>query len=69
MVLLSTVKELPATLLLAPTGFRTLATEVWGAYEDGFYAEVGVGGLLLVALSAGLTWLLVLRRSDVIRQR
>ncbi|NNE94467.1 MAG: iron ABC transporter permease [Acidimicrobiales bacterium] len=69
LVLLSTVKELPATLLLAPTGFRTLATEVWGSYEDGFYAEVGVGGLLLVALSAGLTWLLVLRRSDVIRQR
>ncbi|MGI9609542.1 MAG: ABC transporter permease [Acidimicrobiia bacterium] len=67
LVLLSTVKELPATLLLAPTGFRTLATEVWGSYEDGFYAEVGVGGLLLVALSAALTWLLVLRRSDVIR--
>lgn len=69
LVLLSTVKELPATLLLAPTGFRTLATEVWGSYEDGFYAEVGVGGLLLVALSAGLTWLLVLRRSDVIRSQ
>ncbi len=69
LVLLSTVKELPATLLLAPTGFRTLATEVWGSYEDGFYAEVGVGGLILVALSAALTWLLVLRRSDVIRQR
>jgi iron(III) transport system permease protein len=67
LVLLSTVKELPATLLLAPTGFRTLATEVWGSYEDGFYAEVGVGGIILVALSATLTWLLVLRRSDVIR--
>ncbi len=69
LVLLSTVKELPATLLLAPTGFRTLATEVWGSYEDGFYSEVGVGGLILVALSASLTWLLVLRRSDVIRER
>lgn len=69
LVLLSTVKELPATLLLAPTGFRTLATEVWGSYEDGFYAEVGVGGLILVALSAVLTWFLVLRRSDVIQQR
>ncbi len=67
LVLLSTVKELPATLLLAPTGFRTLATEVWGSYEDGFYGEVGVGGVILVALSASLTWLLVLRRSDVIR--
>lgn len=67
LVLLSTIKELPATLLLAPTGFRTLATEVWGSYEDGFYAEVGVSGIILVMLSAALTWLLVLRRSDVIR--
>ena len=67
LVLLSTIKELPATLLLAPTGFRTLATEVWGSYEDGFYAEVGVSGLILVMLSAALTWLLVLRRTDVIR--
>lgn len=67
LVLLSTIKELPATLLLAPTGFRTLATEVWGSYQDGFFAEVGVGGVVLVALSASLTWLLVLRRSDVIR--
>ncbi len=67
LVLLSTVKELPATLLLAPIGFRTLATEVWGSYEDGFFAEVGVSGLILVALSAMLTWVLVLRRSDAIR--
>lgn len=69
LVLLSTVKELPATLLLAPTGFSTLATEVWGSYEDGFFAEVGVGGIVLVALSGVLTWALVLRGSDVIRQR
>lgn len=69
LVLLSTVKELPATLLLAPTGFRTLATEVWGSYEDGFFAEVGVGGMILIGLSAALTWMLVLRRSDVIRPR
>lgn len=67
LVLLSTIKELPATLLLAPTGFRTLATEVWGSYEDAFFAEVGVSGLILVILSAALTWLLVLRRSDVIK--
>lgn len=66
LVLLSTVKELPATLILAPPEFRTLSTKVWGSYEDGFYAEVGVSALLLVALSAVLTWFLVLRRADVI---
>ena len=62
LVLLSTVKELPATLLLAPIGFTTLATTIFNAYEDGFYAEVGAASLLLVAVSATLTWLLVLRR-------
>ncbi len=62
LVLLSTVKELPATLLLSPIGFSTLATTIFNAYEDGFYAEVGAASLLLVAVSATLTWLLVLRR-------
>lgn len=61
LVLLSTLKELPATLLLAPIGFETLATTIWSAATDGFYAEVGVSSLLLIALSALLTWILVLR--------
>jgi len=61
LVLLSTIKELPATLLLAPIGFETLATTIWGAATDGFYAEVGVSSLVLIALSALLTWALVLR--------
>lgn len=61
LVLLSTLKELPITLLLAPTGFKTLATAIWGAASDGFYAEVGIASLVLVALSGMLTWLLVLR--------
>jgi iron(III) transport system permease protein len=61
LVLLSTLKELPATLLLAPTGFETLATRIWGAAEDGFYAEVGISSLVLILLSALLTWFLILR--------
>ena len=51
LVLLSTLKELPATLILAPIGFETLATRIWNAAEDGFFAEVGVTALVLVALS------------------
>lgn len=61
LVLLSTLKELPLTLMLAPTGFKTLATAIWGAASDGFYAEVGIASLVLIALSGVLTWLLVLR--------
>ncbi len=62
LVMLSTLKELPATLLLAPIGFETLATRIWGAAEDGFFAEVGITSLVLILLSGILTWLLVLRR-------
>jgi iron(III) transport system permease protein len=63
LVMLSTVKELPATLLLAPTGTTTLATEVWNSYEDGFFADAGLAALVLLAVSGILTWMLVLRRA------
>jgi iron(III) transport system permease protein len=68
LVMLSTLKELPATLLLAPTGFDTLATRVWGAAEDGFLAEVGVTSLGLILISTLLTWLLVLRPAGIADQ-
>lgn len=63
LMLLSVLKELPATLMLAPIGFPTLATKVWGAAEEGFLADAGAASLALIALSAVLTWLLVLRPS------
>jgi iron(III) transport system permease protein len=63
LVLLSTVKELPATLLLAPAGTKTLATQVWNSYEDGFFADAGLAALVLLAVSGVLTWALVLRRA------
>jgi iron(III) transport system permease protein len=61
LVLLSTMKELPVTLLLAPSGFQTLATKVWVSTEDAFFADASAAALVLIALSAVLTWLLVLR--------
>lgn len=65
LVLLSVLKELPATLLLAPIGFQTLATDIWASAEEGFFAQMGAASLLLIALSALLTWFLVLRRQDL----
>lgn len=61
LVLLSTVKELPATLLLAPIGTQTLATRVWSKFEEGFLADAGLAALVLLLASGVLTWLLVLR--------
>jgi len=66
LVMLSTLKELPITLLLSPIGFSTLATEIWSSYEEGFYAATGLASLVLIALSATLTWVLVLRRSEAV---
>lgn len=64
LVLLSTIKELPATLLLRPTGTDTLALAVWRARETANWPGAGLNGLALVLLSGVLTWLLVLRRVE-----
>ena len=64
LVLLSTMKELPITLFIAPFDFPTLTTKTFLNFEDAFVAEAGVYALVLVALSAVLTWFLVIRRAD-----
>ena len=58
LVFLSTMKELPATLLLRPIGFDTLATEIWGQTALGAYSQAAPEALLLIALSAPLLLLL-----------
>lgn len=52
LIFLTTVRELPATLLLSPIGFATLATRVWSATEEALFAQAAAPALLLVALSA-----------------
>jgi iron(III) transport system permease protein len=52
LVFLTTMKELPATLLLAPIGFDTLAVRVWSASSEAFFARAALPALLLIALSA-----------------
>ena len=52
LVFLPIVKELPATLLLAPTGFDTLATRVWSATEEAFYTRAALPALLLVLVGS-----------------
>lgn len=64
LVLLSTMKELPITLIIAPLGYPTLTTRIFGSFEDAFVAEAGIMAVVLVAMSAVLSWFLVLRRSE-----
>ena len=58
LVFLTCLKELPATLLLGPTGYETLATRVWTATQAGAYGDAGLPSLLLVAVGALPTWAL-----------
>jgi iron(III) transport system permease protein len=64
LVFLTTMKELPATLLLGPTGFETLATRVWGATSEAFFARAAAPALLLVGISAVPLYLLVIREGS-----
>ena len=61
LVFLTTMKELPATLLLGPTGFDTLATRVWSATSAALFAEAAGPALLLVLISAPPLYLITIR--------
>jgi iron(III) transport system permease protein len=58
LVFLSAMKELPATLLLRPTGFETLATEIWSLTSVGAYSRAAVPALTLIVVSAPFVYLL-----------
>jgi iron(III) transport system permease protein len=63
LVFLTCMKELPATLLLGPTGYETLATRVWSSTAAGAYGEAAVPALVLVIVAAIPTWALSRRIS------
>ena len=62
LVFLSAMKELPATLLLRPIGFDTLATEIWTETSVAAYSDAAPAALLLVAVSAPFVYVLAARR-------
>ncbi|HUG46781.1 MAG TPA: iron ABC transporter permease [Candidatus Limnocylindria bacterium] len=66
LVFLTTVKELPITLLVGPTGFGTLATAIWGAATEGFYARAAAPAAMLMLLSAA-TVALLFRHEEPVR--
>ncbi|MFB6165374.1 MAG: ABC transporter permease [Haloarculaceae archaeon] len=61
LVFLTTMKELPATLMLRPSGFETFVTFIWLVQGAGYYGEAAVPALVLVLIS-GLTMLVTLGR-------
>ena len=67
LVFLTCMKELPATLLLRPTGMETLATRLWTHTQVAQYAAAAPYAALLVVIAAVPTWLLV-SRAGVLRK-
>lgn len=61
LVFLTTMKELPATLLLRPTEFETLAVRIWSTTSEGFYTRASFAALILIAVSALPLHLLITR--------
>ncbi len=61
LVFLNCLKELPATLLLRPAGYDTLAVRLWIYANEGFYSHGGLPGLMLVLLALPPLILLVAR--------
>ncbi|HSM24035.1 MAG TPA: iron ABC transporter permease [Anaerolineaceae bacterium] len=67
LVFMSSLKELPATLLLRPAGFETLAVRVWIWSEEGFYFQAAPAALLLVITSI-IPLYFLLRREAIFKR-
>jgi iron(III) transport system permease protein len=67
-VSLTVIKELPATLILRPTGIETLATRLWSATSVNAFSAAAPYALLLIVV-AGIPALLVNREVQSSRKQ
>jgi iron(III) transport system permease protein len=61
LVFMAVVTELTATLLLTPTGTRTLATQFWSFSSAIDYAGAAPYALLMIVLSIPVSWFLLVQ--------
>jgi iron(III) transport system permease protein len=64
LVLVETMKEMPATLMLRPFGWDTLAVKIHGYTAEGLWQEAAWPALLLIVIGLLPIWLLVRRSRD-----
>jgi iron(III) transport system permease protein len=68
LVTLTVLKELPATLMLRPTGIETLATRLWSETSVGAFSAAAPYALLLVVVAGIPAWLLNRQIRSTLRQ-
>ncbi len=68
LVFLTTLKELPATLLLRPIGFETLATEIWLHASEAIYSRASLPALVLLLVTAPPLYYLNIRPALAARE-
>ena len=49
------MKELPQTLLLRPTGFNTMAVDVWSFASEGLFTQAAFSAFILLIGRLGTT--------------
>jgi iron(III) transport system permease protein len=64
LVFLTTLKELPATLVMRPSGWDTLATELWDLTNEGYHGEAAWRALLILALGVLPMLVILLSRRE-----
>ncbi len=66
LVFVTTLKELPATLLLSPPGFSTLAVRIWSSADELLYARAATSSLILIAVSVLPLYYLSIKPREVV---
>ena len=51
LVFILCLKELPATLILSPIGFQTLATQIWSFASEAFFIKTALASIVLVIIA------------------
>ena len=68
LVFVTTIKELPVTLLLSPPGFSTLAVRTWAAADELLYSRAATAALILITISVLPVYYLTIKPKEVVRR-
>lgn len=66
LVFVTTIKELPVTLLLSPPGFSTLAVRTWAAADELRYTGAATAALILITISVLPVYYLTIKPKEVV---